>query len=182
MESVLQIFHLHLHAMSLYKCPLFNAIFLFSDPSFLITASSFTFKKYLLMNITSPFLGIKMFELCTFTLQSIFQEWVSHTNQCALTLLCCGLISLFFIFLQPLSLDEESVVLAGKEVRVEKRVVFRLDLPNRKTVGVKAKPGKLLGEVLRPILHKYGYKLEFVTLCLVSIIINIVLYCNICLC
>jgi regulator of G-protein signaling len=67
-------------------------------------------------------------------------------------------------------LDDESVVLAGKEVRVEKRVVFRLDLPNRKTVGVKAKPGKLLCEILRPILHKYGYKLELVTLCLVSII------------
>jgi len=62
---------------------------------------------------------------------------------------------------------------------VEKRVVFRLDLPNRKTVGVKAKPGKSLGEVLRPILHKYGYKLELVTLCLVSI--STVLYCNICL-
>lgn len=62
---------------------------------------------------------------------------------------------------------------------MEKRVVFRLDLPNRKTVGVKAKPGKSLGEVLRPILHKYGYKLELVTLCLVSI--STVLYCNICL-
>jgi hypothetical protein len=95
---------------------------------------------------------------------------------------CFVVISLFCIFLQPLSLDEESVVLAGKEVRVEKRVVFRLDLPNRKTVGVKAKPGKSLGEILRPILHKYGYKLELVTLCLVSIIIFIiVLYCNICL-
>ena len=78
-------------------------------------------------------------------------------------------------------MDEESVVLAGKEVRVEKRVVFRLDLPNRKTVGVKAKPGKSLGEVLRPILHKYGYKLELVTLCLVSIS-TLLLYCNMCLC
>lgn len=69
---------------------------------------------------------------------------------------------------KPLSLDEDSTILAGKEVRVEQRAVFRLDLPNRKTVGVKAKPGKSLGEVLRPILHKYGYKLELVTLCLMS--------------
>ncbi|PSN42008.1 hypothetical protein C0J52_08253 [Blattella germanica] len=68
--------------------------------------------------------------------------------------------------IKPLSLDEDSAVLAGKEVRVEQRAVFRLDLPNRKTVGVKAKPGKSLGEVLRPILHKYGYKLELITLCL----------------
>ncbi|XP_021917974.1 regulator of G-protein signaling loco isoform X3 [Zootermopsis nevadensis] len=69
---------------------------------------------------------------------------------------------------KPLSLDEDSTVLAGKEVRVEQRAVFRLDLPNRKTVGVKAKPGKSLAEILRPILHKYGYKLELVTLCLMS--------------
>ena len=93
------ILHLHLRITSPYNCPLYNAIFLFSDPSFLITASNFTFKKYLLMNITSPFLGIKIFELCTFTLQSIFQEWVSHTNQYIFTLLCCGLISLFSFFL-----------------------------------------------------------------------------------
>jgi regulator of G-protein signaling len=79
---------------------------------------------------------------------------------------------LFYVFLQPLSLDEDSTVLAGKEVRVEQRAVFRLDLPNRKTVGVKAKPGKSLAEILRPILHKYGYKLELVTLCLVSITLD----------
>jgi hypothetical protein len=99
---------------------------------------------------------------------------LSHNSVCT-PLPCCAPIILFSLFLQPLSLDEESVVLAGKEVRVEKRVVFRLDLPNRKTVGVKAKPGKSLGEILRPILHKYGYKLELVTLCLVSM--STLLYC-----
>lgn len=86
-----------------------------------------------------------------------------------LVCVCVRLTILFCIFLQPLSLDEDSTVLAGKEVRVEQRAVFRLDLPNRKTVGVKAKPSKSLAEILRPILHKYGYKLELVTLCLVSI-------------
>ncbi|XP_046658243.1 regulator of G-protein signaling loco isoform X2 [Homalodisca vitripennis] len=65
-------------------------------------------------------------------------------------------------------LDEDAAVLGGQEVRVEDRVVFRLDLPNRKTVAVKSKQGKTLAQVLRPILHKYGYRLEMVTLCLMS--------------
>ncbi|XP_049804565.1 regulator of G-protein signaling loco isoform X2 [Schistocerca nitens] len=69
---------------------------------------------------------------------------------------------------KPVPLDEESSVLGGKEVQVEQKVSFRLDLPNRKTVGVKAKSSKSLGEVLRPILHKYGYNVELVTLCLMS--------------
>lgn len=59
-------------------------------------------------------------------------------------------------------------MLGGQEVRVEDTVVFRLDLPNRKTVVVKPKQGKTLAQVLRPILHKYGYRLEMITLCLVS--------------
>lgn len=55
LETILEIFHLHLHAMSPYMCPLFNAIFLFSDPSFLITVSNLTFKKYLFVNIPAYF-------------------------------------------------------------------------------------------------------------------------------
>jgi hypothetical protein len=91
-------------------------------------------------------------------------------------------MSLLCVLLQPHSLDEDSTILAGKEVHVEQRAVFRLDLPNRKTVGVKAKTGKSLGEILRPILHKYGYKLELITLCLVSIILLVLYYdsCVIC--
>ncbi|KAE8745451.1 hypothetical protein FOCC_FOCC007831, partial [Frankliniella occidentalis] len=64
--------------------------------------------------------------------------------------------------------DEVSSILSNKEVRVEPRVVFRLDLPNRKTVGVKSRPGKTLGEVLRPVLHKYGYRLHLVTVCMIN--------------
>jgi len=67
-----------------------------------------------------------------------------------------------------ISATEESLVLSNKEVRVEPRAVFRLDLPNRKTVGVKSKPGKTLGEVLRPVLHKYGYRVHNVAVSLVS--------------
>lgn len=52
--------------------------------------------------------------------------------------------------------------LAGNEVFIEQRVVFKLDLPNRKVISVKSKPCKLLFEVLRPILHKYNYSLNMV--------------------
>ena len=55
---------------------------------------------------------------------------------------------------------EDSSVLCGAEVRLQQLVLFRLDLPNQKTVCVKAKPHKTAGDVLRPILAKYGFKLD----------------------
>lgn len=63
---------------------------------------------------------------------------------------------------KPLDLEGPSVSLAGKEMLIEQRVVFKLDLPNRKVISVKSKPCKALGEVLRPILHKYSYRLDLV--------------------
>ncbi|XP_054260544.1 regulator of G-protein signaling loco isoform X2 [Macrosteles quadrilineatus] len=78
-----------------------------------------------------------------------FQVFVGHSNK-------------------QVGLEEDASVLGAQEVRVEDRVVFRLDLPNRKTVAVKSKQGKTLAQVLRPILHRYGYRLEMVTLCLMS--------------
>ncbi|KAG7153808.1 Regulator of G-protein signaling loco-like, partial [Homarus americanus] len=56
--------------------------------------------------------------------------------------------------------SEDSSMLGGMEVRLEQRIIFRLDLPNRKTVCVKAKPNKVTNDVLKPILLKYGYKLD----------------------
>jgi regulator of G-protein signaling len=73
------------------------------------------------------------------------------------------------ILVQIMNLSDESTVLSGKEVRVEQRVVFRLDLPSKKTLGVKAKAGKTLADVLKPILNKHGYKLENATVTLVTI-------------
>lgn len=64
---------------------------------------------------------------------------------------------------KPIDLDQPSNQIAGKEVLIEQRVVFKLDLPNRKIISVKSKPCKALGDVLRPILHKYNYRLELVT-------------------
>jgi len=78
-----------------------------------------------------------------------FQVYLGHSNK-------------------QVGLEEDAAMLGAQEVRVEDRVVFRLDLPNRKTVAVKSKQGKTLAQVLRPILHRYGYRLEMVTLCLMS--------------
>jgi regulator of G-protein signaling len=61
-----------------------------------------------------------------------------------------------------LDLDETSSGLSGNEVFIEQRVIFKLDLPNRKIISVKSKPSKLVFEVLKPILHKYNYRLDMV--------------------
>ena len=52
--------------------------------------------------------------------------------------------------------------MAGNEVLIEQRVIFKLDLPNKKVISVKSKTCKVLSEVLRPILHKYNYRLDLV--------------------
>lgn len=70
----------------------------------------------------------------------------------------CNILILF----QPVNVIDSSRILAGKVVIVEQRVVFKLDLPNKKVISVKSKVTKTLGEVLRPILHKYNYKLDIV--------------------
>ncbi|XP_014275009.1 regulator of G-protein signaling loco isoform X2 [Halyomorpha halys] len=69
---------------------------------------------------------------------------------------------------KAIPLEEDASVLSGLEVSIERRIIFRLDLPNRKTIVVKSKQGKTLYQVLKPILQKYGYRLEMVTLCLMS--------------
>lgn len=61
---------------------------------------------------------------------------------------------------KPLDLGEDSTTLGCIEVRVEPRVLFRLELPSKKSIGVKAKPAKLVKEVLGPILNQYGWSLE----------------------
>ena len=43
-------------------------------------------------------------------------------------------------------------LLGCAEVRVEPRVLFRLELPSGKSIGVKAKPAKVIRDVLGPIL------------------------------
>lgn len=62
--------------------------------------------------------------------------------------------------MQALDIMEPSSKLAGCEVTIDQRVVFKLDLPNRKIISVKSKSAKLIIDVLRPILHKYKFSLD----------------------
>lgn len=64
---------------------------------------------------------------------------------------------------KPIDLNMTSTSVAGKEILIEQRVVFKLDLPNKKIISVKSKPTKVLSEVLKPILQKYNYQLDMVT-------------------
>lgn len=59
-----------------------------------------------------------------------------------------------------MDVNEPSSKLAACEVTVEQRVVFKLDLPNKKVISVKSKYTKIINDVLRPILLKYHYNLD----------------------
>ncbi|XP_026873042.2 regulator of G-protein signaling 12 isoform X1 [Electrophorus electricus] len=62
---------------------------------------------------------------------------------------------------KPLVLDQDSMTLSCRDVRLEKRTLFRLDLvPINRSVGLKAKPTKPVAEVLRPVVAKYDLRLS----------------------
>uniref|UniRef100_A0A8C8S8R5 Regulator of G-protein signaling 12 n=1 Tax=Pelusios castaneus TaxID=367368 RepID=A0A8C8S8R5_9SAUR len=62
---------------------------------------------------------------------------------------------------KPLVLHQDSSILDSRELRLEKRTLFRLDLvPINRSVGLKAKPTKPVTEVLRPVVAKYGLNLN----------------------
>ncbi|KAK2860604.1 hypothetical protein Q7C36_004770 [Tachysurus vachellii] len=62
---------------------------------------------------------------------------------------------------KPLVLDQDSMSLSSRDLRMEKRTLFRLDLvPINRSVGLKAKPTKPVAEVLRPVVAKYGLRLN----------------------
>uniref|UniRef100_A0AAQ4Q665 Regulator of G protein signaling 12a n=1 Tax=Gasterosteus aculeatus aculeatus TaxID=481459 RepID=A0AAQ4Q665_GASAC len=62
---------------------------------------------------------------------------------------------------KPLVWDQDCMTLSSRELRVEKRTWFRLDLvPINRSVGLKAKPTKPVTEVLRPVVAKYGLHLS----------------------
>ncbi|XP_060040254.1 regulator of G-protein signaling 12 isoform X2 [Erinaceus europaeus] len=61
---------------------------------------------------------------------------------------------------KPLVLHQDSSILESRDLRLEKRTLFRLDLvPINRSVGLKAKPTKPVTEVLRPVVAKYGLQL-----------------------
>ncbi|RXM28278.1 Regulator of G-protein signaling 12 [Acipenser ruthenus] len=62
---------------------------------------------------------------------------------------------------EPLVLDQDCMTLSSRDLRLEKRTLFRLDLvPINRSVGLKAKPTKPVTEVLRPVVAKYGLHLS----------------------
>uniref|UniRef100_A0A8C7HLD9 Regulator of G protein signaling 12b n=1 Tax=Oncorhynchus kisutch TaxID=8019 RepID=A0A8C7HLD9_ONCKI len=62
---------------------------------------------------------------------------------------------------KPLVLDQDCMTLCSRDLRLEKRTLFRLDLvPINRSVGLKAKPTKPVTEVLRPVVAKYGLQLN----------------------
>uniref|UniRef100_A0A1Y1LI36 RGS domain-containing protein n=1 Tax=Photinus pyralis TaxID=7054 RepID=A0A1Y1LI36_PHOPY len=76
---------------------------------------------------------------------------------------------------KSVSINEPSTVLAGCEVRVEQRVIFKLDLPNKKVIAVKSKSNKIIVDVLKPILNKYDYHLEQVSVTIKSDLVDVTL-------
>ncbi|XP_038651242.1 regulator of G-protein signaling 14-like isoform X2 [Scyliorhinus canicula] len=58
---------------------------------------------------------------------------------------------------KPLLLDQDSMILCDQEVRVEKKILFELELvPVERKLWVTAKPGKTVSEALQPFLIKYN--------------------------
>ncbi|GFR98576.1 regulator of G-protein signaling 12 [Elysia marginata] len=67
-----------------------------------------------------------------------------------------------------LDLNEDISQLGSKEIIIEPRVMFRLDMPSGKSIGVKAKPNRSIRDVFRPIMHKYGYRMESISVRLMT--------------
>ncbi|XP_063986997.1 regulator of G-protein signaling loco isoform X2 [Diachasmimorpha longicaudata] len=63
-----------------------------------------------------------------------------------------------------LNLKYSSSVLAGQEVEVVPTKVLKVDLPSRRIITVVAHKNQTLRDVLRPLLNKYGFKLELITI------------------
>ena len=59
--------------------------------------------------------------------------------------------------------------LALKEIHLERCTVFRLDLPNSKTMAVRSRPNKTIGQTLGPILSKYQMELKKMIVHVVSV-------------
>ncbi|CAL1543696.1 unnamed protein product [Lymnaea stagnalis] len=69
---------------------------------------------------------------------------------------------------RPLDLNEDISTLGSKEIVIERRVLFRLDFPNNKSIGVKAKPNRSIRDVFKPILSKYGFRIDNIAVHLIG--------------
>ncbi|KAI4498923.1 hypothetical protein M0802_006098 [Mischocyttarus mexicanus] len=65
---------------------------------------------------------------------------------------------------EPMDIKYSSSVLAGQEVEVVPTKVLKVDLPSRRVITVIAHKGRTLKEVLRPLLNKYGFNLDLISI------------------
>lgn len=63
---------------------------------------------------------------------------------------------------KSIDLQSPAEDLSRKEIEIEQRVAFKLDLPTSKVISVKCKPKKQLYEVIRTILQRYNINPEVV--------------------
>ncbi|XP_023245188.1 regulator of G-protein signaling loco [Copidosoma floridanum] len=62
-----------------------------------------------------------------------------------------------------INLKHSSSVLASQEVEVVPSKIIKVELPSHRVVSIVAHKGKTIKEVLKPLLNKYGFKLDLVT-------------------
>lgn len=74
---------------------------------------------------------------------------------------------------QPLDITSSARQLVGCQVFVERKVTFKLDLPNKKIISVKSKHTKIIAEVLRHILQRYDYTLSDVNISINGTLVNV---------
>ena len=79
--------------------------------------------------------------------------------------------------LQLASLDEEVSNLKDSVIFLEKRTSFRFELPNGRSVGIKANPSKSCFQVLEPVMKKNGFDIGDYSIHFVSFLLPLfVLY------
>ncbi|XP_041477707.1 regulator of G-protein signaling 12-like isoform X4 [Lytechinus variegatus] len=59
-----------------------------------------------------------------------------------------------------INLEQLATEMIGRQIVVERRVVFKIELPNKRVIGVKSKLTKKIIEVLRPVTYKYKLQLD----------------------
>lgn len=80
------------------------------------------------------------------------------------TMRFCSEIVFFLVYAQMVDTKCPSSVLAGQEVEVVPTKVLKVELPSRRTISIIAHKGKTLKEVLRPLLNKYSFNLDLISI------------------
>ena len=57
---------------------------------------------------------------------------------------------------QSISLNDDAIQFASKSIHLEKCVVFRLDVPGRRVMAVRARVTRTLCDIVSPILTRAG--------------------------